>query len=656
MSIFRSLKVNRRRGKLRRETLHGKDYLVVPVRMLITGVLNGSRGRLFYPQNEINANRDAWNNMPVCVGHPKHGGKYVSARSPAKLEEYQIGMVLNTKGGRGPLDAEAWIDIDLANNIEPRLIPAVRKGFKVNVSVGVFSKDIPQRGTYRGKPFDAVATKLRADHLAILLDEPGACSVADGCGINVNGSLRYGSEKRTAFDKAYDRAKRRKKKGKLNTNEKKLYFFEGRNTAVVAGSAAEARRKKKRGGDKIVSVRKPNDSDKKAIAKGRWTRTRKDGKSPDKSKYGKGRGYGPARNSRATNSKGKECWDGYERVPGTKRYDKGSCRKKSKKKGFTSGVTVNSGSLLETLIVNGKLKGDIMPNRKKRKTRSMFDVNLSDQDREDLIEALVSNCECENDHDEGLAYAEADELTDNALVLIANSLHTDDDDDFDDDDDDGDEEFTNNGRTDSIWHGGARKKKKKMTGNMSKKKKMGKMRDQSKDEGEDLYCSKTGKKLKGNMGKKKMVANSEQMSEDDWFASAPESVQSMLSGLMDEQEELKEELVSNVLDATDEFEEDELYDMPLKTLRKLERSTKKQVNANQERFNERRNGRRRRSADRMPARSNSDSNRSPRRRSSGRGQQRITNNSRRNGNRNGHEILIPPTINFESGRTENEDN
>lgn len=76
---------------------------------------------------------------------------------------------------------------------------------------------------------------------------------------------------------------------------KKLYFFAGRNTAVVASSAAEARRKKKRGGSKIVAVRTPSASDRKTISKGGWVRTRKDGKSPAKSKYGKGRGQGPKR-------------------------------------------------------------------------------------------------------------------------------------------------------------------------------------------------------------------------------------------------------------------------------------------------------------------------------------------------------------------------
>ncbi len=69
------------------------------------------------------------------------------------------------------------------------------------------------------------------------------------------------------------------------------YFFEGRNTAILANSAAEARKKKKRGGDKIVAVHR-NVSPPEG---GAWDRTRRDGKSPAKSKYGKGRGKGPAR-------------------------------------------------------------------------------------------------------------------------------------------------------------------------------------------------------------------------------------------------------------------------------------------------------------------------------------------------------------------------
>lgn len=75
----------------------------------------------------------------------------------------------------------------------------------------------------------------------------------------------------------------------------KLYYFEGRNTPIVASSVADARKKKKRGGDKLVKVRIPTAAEKKKMANGEWVRTRKDGKSPEKSKHGKGRGQGPPR-------------------------------------------------------------------------------------------------------------------------------------------------------------------------------------------------------------------------------------------------------------------------------------------------------------------------------------------------------------------------
>ena len=71
----------------------------------------------------------------------------------------------------------------------------------------------------------------------------------------------------------------------------KLYFFEGRNTGIYAESAKAARDKCKRGCGKLVKVL----VDKTPPKGGGWDRTRKDGKSPAKSKYGKGRGKGPPR-------------------------------------------------------------------------------------------------------------------------------------------------------------------------------------------------------------------------------------------------------------------------------------------------------------------------------------------------------------------------
>lgn len=89
-----------------------------------------------------------------------------------------------------------------------------------------------------------------------------------------------------------------------NFDDYRLYYFKGRNTGIAARSAEEARKKKKRGGDELVAVRTPSDSEKSQMARGVWVRTRRDGKSPGQSRYGKGRGQGPARKSLSAKLRG----------------------------------------------------------------------------------------------------------------------------------------------------------------------------------------------------------------------------------------------------------------------------------------------------------------------------------------------------------------
>jgi hypothetical protein len=89
-----------------------------------------------------------------------------------------------------------------------------------------------------------------------------------------------------------------------NFDDYRLYYFKGRNTGIAAKSVEEARSKKKRGGDELVAVRTPSDSERGQMARGVWVRTRRDGKSPGQSRYGKGRGQGPARKSLSAKLRG----------------------------------------------------------------------------------------------------------------------------------------------------------------------------------------------------------------------------------------------------------------------------------------------------------------------------------------------------------------
>ena len=172
-------------NRVRRETLNGRNYLVVPTRLLKVGVLNGSDGALFYPQEEISGIEDSWNGMPLVLNHPVRNGVNVSAREPAVLKQQGIGYVYNATTRKGPLDAEAWIDIEKANDLDPSIIMNIESGRPVEVSTGLYtSKEVaPAGANYKGKSYDFIARDYVPDHLAILPTTVGACSVEDGCGI-----------------------------------------------------------------------------------------------------------------------------------------------------------------------------------------------------------------------------------------------------------------------------------------------------------------------------------------------------------------------------------------------------------------------------------------------------------------------------------------
>jgi hypothetical protein len=172
-------------GRVERRTLHGREYLVAPLSMIVPGVLNGSRGALFYPLDEISATADAWNGMPIVVGHPMIGGRNVSARSPDVLEQFGIGTVYNT-AVNGKLTAEGWFDVERTKAIEPQILSALMRGEPIELSTGLFTDNEARPGVHNGVSYTHVARNYRPDHLAILTDQKGACPLEAGCGVLAN--------------------------------------------------------------------------------------------------------------------------------------------------------------------------------------------------------------------------------------------------------------------------------------------------------------------------------------------------------------------------------------------------------------------------------------------------------------------------------------
>ena len=180
-------------NRIRRERLHGREFIVATGTILREGVLNGSKGRLYYPADEIAADVQAWNGFPIVVYHPtkNYDGQAVpvSARDPEVADVSEIGRVYRARMvGTNRLRAELWFDSDLMKSRFSSLYARIQSGNPIELSTGLFTQDdpAPRGSSFGGRPYDFIARNYRPDHLAILPDQRGACSVDDGCGVNVN--------------------------------------------------------------------------------------------------------------------------------------------------------------------------------------------------------------------------------------------------------------------------------------------------------------------------------------------------------------------------------------------------------------------------------------------------------------------------------------
>lgn len=180
--------------------LHGREYLVAPVVMMVEGVLAGNQGPILYEEAEILHSVEAWNHKPITLGHPSApDGTRLSGCAPEALEKFQLGMILNTKYDRRTkkLKAEAWFDRQRLEAM-PDAYPvklALNQGQKMEVSTGLFVDLVQNQGSFNGRNYVAKTKGYRPDHLAILIGAEGACSIADGAGLLVNKSTEIPREK-----------------------------------------------------------------------------------------------------------------------------------------------------------------------------------------------------------------------------------------------------------------------------------------------------------------------------------------------------------------------------------------------------------------------------------------------------------------------------
>ncbi len=169
----------------RREVVNGREFIVAPLVSIREGVLNGSKGALFYPADEIGRDPQAWNGMPLVKGHPTKNGQHISGRDPWVRQHLQMGTIYNSVYD-DKLHHEAWFDVEDTKRVDNWVYQQLIANKPIEVSTGLFTDNEPTQGTYNGRTYDYVARNYRPDHMAILVGQRGACSNKDGCGVNVN--------------------------------------------------------------------------------------------------------------------------------------------------------------------------------------------------------------------------------------------------------------------------------------------------------------------------------------------------------------------------------------------------------------------------------------------------------------------------------------
>jgi hypothetical protein len=171
---------------VRQEVYNGADYLVVPVVMMVEGVHSGSHGPILHLAEELGRIPESWDHIPVTIGHPQVNGQYVSANSPEVLTDWAVGLIFNTHMEGDSLRAEAWIEVSRIQALSAETLTKINNNEIIEVSVGVFSDEERVEGIHGNESYTAIARNHRPNHLALLPDEVGACSIADGCGLRVN--------------------------------------------------------------------------------------------------------------------------------------------------------------------------------------------------------------------------------------------------------------------------------------------------------------------------------------------------------------------------------------------------------------------------------------------------------------------------------------
>lgn len=180
-------------------TINGQEHYVIRGAVPIVDdiVMNGG----LYPAEEINNSYQTMEGKLMPLPHPMVDGKYVSANDPRAINTYHVGawaQNVSKSGDRVVMDvyinkavAETKPDGKRLINRLDEMIAGTNTD-PIHLSTGLLTNKEKKSGESKGKKHSWIARNMQFDHIAILLDEPGAGTPEEGVGMFVNADGQEG--------------------------------------------------------------------------------------------------------------------------------------------------------------------------------------------------------------------------------------------------------------------------------------------------------------------------------------------------------------------------------------------------------------------------------------------------------------------------------
>ncbi|MDA4840942.1 DUF2213 domain-containing protein [Enterobacter hormaechei] len=180
-------------------TINGQEHYVIRGAVPIVDdiVMNGG----LYPAEEINNSYQTMERKLMPIGHPMVNGKYVSANDPQAVNDYYAGAwAQNVSKANDKVVMDVYVNKAVADTKPDgkRLIQRLddmisgNNAEPIHVSTGLLLNKEQKSGESKGKKHSWVAHNMQFDHIAILLDEPGAGTPEEGVGMFVNADGQEG--------------------------------------------------------------------------------------------------------------------------------------------------------------------------------------------------------------------------------------------------------------------------------------------------------------------------------------------------------------------------------------------------------------------------------------------------------------------------------